>query len=65
LQPNAQQSVHLMLGILRRFQTFSYASAFFWLDGFAVPAPAQVTQTVIWIAWQPFACCKRQTHNTI
>jgi hypothetical protein len=38
LQPNAQQSVHLMLGILRRFQTFSYASAFFWLDGFAVPA---------------------------
>ena len=23
-----------------------YALAFFWLDGFAVPAPAQVTQTV-------------------
>ena len=23
-----------------------HALAFFWLDGFAVPAPAQVTQTV-------------------
>ncbi len=42
----AQQGVHLTLGILRHFQAFSYASAFFWLDGFAVPAPAQVTQTV-------------------
>jgi hypothetical protein len=30
------------LGILARFQAFFYASAFFWLDGFAVPAPAQV-----------------------
>jgi hypothetical protein len=38
--------VHLTLGILRKFQAVSYASAFFWLDGFAVPAPAQVTQTV-------------------
>jgi hypothetical protein len=26
-----------------------YALAFFWLDGFAVPAPAQVTQTVRWL----------------
>jgi hypothetical protein len=41
-----QQSVHLTLGILRTFQAVSYALSFFWLDGFAVPAPAQVTQTV-------------------
>jgi len=46
----AQQSVHLTLGILRQSQAVSCASAFFWLDGFAVPAPAQVTQTV---GWQP------------
>jgi hypothetical protein len=38
--------VHLTLGILRTSQAVSYASAFFQLDGFAVPAPAQVTQTV-------------------
>ena len=43
---NAQQSVHLTLGILRQSQAVSYAFSFFWLDGFAVPAPAQVTQTV-------------------
>ena len=43
---NAQQSVHLTLGILRQSQAVFYALAFFWLDGFAVPAPAQVTQTV-------------------
>ena len=42
----AQQSVHPTLGILRKSQAVSYALAFFWLDGFAVPAPAQVTQTV-------------------
>jgi hypothetical protein len=42
----AQQSMHLTLGILRQSQAFSHALAFFWLDGFAVPAPAQVTQTV-------------------
>jgi hypothetical protein len=42
----AQQSVHLTLGILRQSQAVFYASAFFQLDGFAVPAPAQVTQTV-------------------
>ena len=41
-----QQSVHLTLGILRQSQAVFYALAFFWLDGFAVPAPAQVTQTV-------------------
>ena len=29
-----------------RFQAFFYALAFFWLDGFAVPAPTQVTQAV-------------------
>jgi len=40
--------VHLTLGILRTSQAVSYALAFFWLDGFAVPAPAQVTQTVGW-----------------
>jgi len=43
---NAQQSVHLTLGSLRKSQAVSYALAFFWLDGFAVPAPAQVTQAV-------------------
>jgi hypothetical protein len=43
---NAQQSVHLTLGILRKSQAVFYAFSFFWLDGFAVPAPAQVTQTV-------------------
>jgi hypothetical protein len=41
-----KQSVHLTLGILRQSQAVFYALAFFWLDGFAVPAPAQVTQTV-------------------
>ena len=35
-----------MLGILRKSQAVFYAFSFFWLDGFAVPAPAQVTQTV-------------------
>jgi hypothetical protein len=43
---SAQQSVHLTLGILRQSQAVFYALAFFWLDGFAVPAPAQVTQAV-------------------
>jgi len=43
---NAQQSVHLTLGILRTSQAVLHALAFFWLDGFAVPAPAQVTQSV-------------------
>ncbi len=38
--------VHLTLGSLRKSQAVSPALAFFWLDGFAVPAPAQVTQTV-------------------
>jgi hypothetical protein len=38
--------VHLTLGILRTSQAVFNALAFFWLDGFAVPAPAQVTQTV-------------------
>jgi hypothetical protein len=42
----AQQSVHLTLGILRKSQAVFYTFSFFWLDGFAVPAPAQVTQTV-------------------
>ena len=46
VQHSAQQSVHLTLGILRQSQTVFYALAFFWLDGFAVPTPAQVTQTV-------------------
>ena len=44
---SAQQSVHLTLGILRTSQAVSHALLFFWLDGFAVPAPAQVTQTVL------------------
>ena len=38
--------MHLTLGILRQSQAVFYALAFFWLDGFAVPTPAQVTQTV-------------------
>ncbi len=38
--------MHLTLGILRQSQAVFYAGYFFWLDGFAVPAPAQVTQTV-------------------
>jgi len=38
--------VHLTLGILRKSQAFSHAFSFFQSDGFAVPAPAQVTQTV-------------------
>jgi len=41
--------VHLTLGILRQSQAFFYALSFFQLDGFAVPAPAQVTQTVGWL----------------
>jgi hypothetical protein len=45
-QKTAQQSVHLTLGILRQSQAVFYAFSFFQLDGFAVPAPAQVTQTV-------------------
>jgi hypothetical protein len=40
--------VHLTLGILRTSQAVFYTLSFFWLDGFAVPAPAQVTQTVGW-----------------
>ncbi|HND44676.1 MAG TPA: hypothetical protein PKX51_20305, partial [Cyclobacteriaceae bacterium] len=31
---------------VRTSQAVFYALAFFWLDGFAVPARAQVTQTV-------------------
>jgi hypothetical protein len=46
LAKTAQQSVHLTLGILRQSQAVFYALSFFQLDGFAVPAPAQVTQTV-------------------
>ncbi|MFN8398754.1 MAG: hypothetical protein U0X74_01970 [Anaerolineales bacterium] len=41
--------MHLTLGILRQSQAVFYAVAFFWLDGFAVPAPAQVTQSVGWL----------------
>jgi len=44
--PFVQHGVHLTLGILYESQAVSYALSFFWLDGFAVPAPAQVTQTV-------------------
>jgi hypothetical protein len=41
----AQQSLHWMLGILRKSKAVSYALAFFQLDGFAVLTPAQVKQT--------------------
>lgn len=30
-------------------KAFFYALAFIWLDGFAVPGPAQVTQAVRWL----------------
>jgi len=30
--------MHWTLGILRKSQTVSYALAFFWSDGFAVPS---------------------------
>ena len=43
---NAQQSVHLTLGSLRKSQAVSYALAFFQSDGVPPPAPAQVTQAV-------------------
>jgi hypothetical protein len=46
LKNASQQSVHLTLGILRTSQAVFHALSFFWLDGFAVPAPAQVTQAV-------------------
>jgi hypothetical protein len=46
LATSAQQSVHPTLGILARFQSFFYASAFFQSDGVPPPAPARVTQTV-------------------
>ena len=39
--PDAGDSAHL--------QAVFYASAFFWLEGFAVPTPAQVTQTDSWL----------------
>jgi hypothetical protein len=42
-QNAAQQSMHLTLGILRTSQAVFHALAFFQLDGFAVPAPAQVS----------------------
>ena len=42
----AQHSVHLTGGSLRTSQAVSHALAFSQFDGFAVPAPAQVTQTV-------------------
>jgi hypothetical protein len=45
VQMSSQQSVHLTLGILRTSQAVFYALSFFWLDGFAVPAPAQVPIT--------------------
>jgi hypothetical protein len=38
--------VHPTLGSLRQSQAVFYALLFFQLDGFAVPAPARVTQTV-------------------
>jgi hypothetical protein len=37
--------MHLTLGILRTLQAVFYALSFFWSDGFAVPAPAQVSPT--------------------
>ncbi len=42
----AQQSVQRTAGSLRQSQAVFYALPFFQLDGFAVPVPAQVTQTV-------------------
>jgi len=34
-----------MLGIQRQFQAFFHTIDFFWMEGFAVPAPARITQT--------------------
>jgi len=51
--------VHLTLGILRTSQAVFYTLAFFWLDGFAVPAPAQVTQTV----GTPLLAESKKTHE--
>jgi hypothetical protein len=48
--------VHLTLGILPQSQAVSHALAFFWLDGFAVPAPAQVTQTVGQVLGENLPC---------
>ncbi|MFN8398452.1 MAG: hypothetical protein U0X74_00445 [Anaerolineales bacterium] len=58
----SQQSVHLTLGILRTSQAVSYALSIFWLDGFAVPAPAQVTQTVSPLAQWEFQECVMSSH---
>ena len=54
--------MHLTLGILRQSQAFFYALAFFWLDGFAVPAPAQVTQAVGRLAQKEkqCKCCQKK-----
>jgi hypothetical protein len=38
--------VYLTLVILANKLGFIYTVGWFWLDGFAVPVPAQVTQTV-------------------
>jgi hypothetical protein len=46
LHKATQQSVHLTLGILAKISGIFLALSFSQLDGFAVPAPAQVTQTV-------------------
>jgi hypothetical protein len=51
--------VHLTLGILARFQAFFYALSFSWLDGFAVPAPAQVTQTVSLLSTNEILNCQK------
>ena len=64
----AQQSVHPTLGILRQSQAVFYALAFFWLDGFAVPAPAQVTQTVsapseAWRFLQSASLCRTRSNQ--
>jgi len=50
-------------GILRKSQAVSYALSFFWLDGFAVPAPAQVTQAVSRFVFKQYANSKiKQPH---
>jgi len=59
-----QQSVHLTLGILRSSQAFFYALSFFWLDGFAIPAPAQVTQSVGRLRHKT-SKCKEESSNVL
>ena len=49
LQENVPNKACANAGGLRKSQAVFYALSFFQVDGFAVPAPAQVTHTVRWL----------------